>query len=115
YGRKAEQKYDTAVQALKTMKYDAIGYGPDDLRLGPDSLLLAAADADGRFVAANLAVSGWDVSPTSRYRVVERGGYKVGITAVLGKKYADAIGEKEILKKPAAEELSQVVPKLVPE
>jgi len=113
YGWQAEQKYDTAVQALKTMKYDAIGYGPDDLRLGLDSLLLAAADADGRFVAANLALSDWDASPTSRYRIIERGGYKVGVTAVLGQKYADGVGQGMIFKKPAADALSEVIPKLV--
>jgi hypothetical protein len=115
YGWVAEQKYDIAVKALRTMNYEAIGFGPDDLRLGPDALLLASAESEGRFVAANLAISNWDVSPTSRYRVVERGGHRVGITAVLGKKYADGILEREIVKKPAAEALAEVLPKLAAE
>jgi hypothetical protein len=115
YGWQAEQKYETAVQALKVMNYDAIAYGPDDLRLGPNALLLAAAtaDADARFVAANVALTGWDAPPPSRYRVVERGGYKIGITAVLGKRYSTGLAD--VLTKPAAEALAEVMPKFTAE
>jgi hypothetical protein len=115
YGWQAVQKYGTAVKSLKTMNYEAIGFGPDDLRLGPDALLLASAeaDADGRFVAANVAISAWDSPPAARYRVIERGGYKIGITGVLGEKHRKGIAEGDILTKPAAEALAEVMPKLL--
>ncbi len=116
YGWQAEQKYETAVKALTAMDYAAIAYGPDDLRLGPNALLLAgnAEGAVERFVAANVALTAWDEPPPpTRYRVVERGGYKVGITAVLGKKYSAGIAD--ILTKPPADALAAVMPKLAAE
>ncbi len=115
FGWQAEQKYEVAVRSLKVMDYDAIAYGPDDLRLGPNALILAAeaAEANARFVAANVAIDRWESAPPVRYRTVERGGYKVGITAVLGNKYS--AGLAEILTKPAAGALAEVMPKLAAE
>jgi len=112
YGWQATQKYEMSANALKTMGYDAVAFGPDDLRLGVDPLLLAANDNAGRFVAANVALLNFEESPTVRYRVIERGGYKIGVTAVLGKKYQLKVSDDLITIKDPAAALAEVLPKL---
>lgn len=43
FGRQAEVKLQQSVRALKTMGYEAVGFGPDDVRLGVGELLAVAA------------------------------------------------------------------------
>ena len=42
FGRQAEVKLQQTVNALKQMDYQAVGFGPDDLRLGVGELLSVA-------------------------------------------------------------------------
>ena len=58
-GRQSEIKFHTAAAGLAEMKYEAIGFGPDDLRLGVGELIAVAAvdnPADGRFQSANVVL-----------------------------------------------------------
>lgn len=115
FGRQAEIKFQTTAEALKTMNYEAIGFGPDDLRLPTEELVAAVADAEGNespFVSANVALFGFDAELTPRYRVVEREGYRVGITAVLGDRHAESIQKDDIEILTAAEALEAVLPAL---
>ncbi len=112
FGRQAEIKYHATVDALQTMGYDAIGYGPDDLRLPLGELLADAADQRSRFVAANVGLLGFEAGIVPRWRVVQAGGLKIGVTAILGKKLQEGLraGDVELLDPAAA--LREVVPAL---
>lgn len=83
-GRQPEIKFQTTVAGLTDMGYRAIGFGPDDLRLGVGELLaVAAGDAEhpSLFVSANVTLLDPTLMPTTRQ--FDIGGRKVGVTSVL--------------------------------
>jgi hypothetical protein len=115
FGYQAELKYQTAVEGKLKMGYDAIAFGADDLRLPAGDLLAVAAGIDGKqscFVAANVGLLGKPGEITPRSRVIEAGGVKIGVTAVLGKKYQQDIHNDEIEMMEPGAALVEVVPEL---
>ena len=68
------------------MGYSGIGFGPADLRLPAEELVAAVAPVGNEptpFLSANVGLLGLDANITPRFRVVEIGGLRVGITSVL--------------------------------
>ncbi len=104
FGRQAEIKSNFTLDALKTMGYDAIGFGPNDLAMPLDHILATVADESRPFVSANVKIPYLDVP---KFRVVERGGLKIGITAVLGDEATAEVTQTEIVVTPAAEALAE--------
>lgn len=108
FGRQTEIKFGSIVDGLKAMQYAAVGFGPKDLRL-PAEEVVAAVSAVGEtptpFVCANVGLIGFDSGITPLHRVVERGGVRIGITAVLGDAELADIRNDLIATKPAAESL----------
>ena len=106
FGRQAEMKYAATVDALMKMDYQAVGFGPDDLRLSAAELypLLApvAGGATPPFVAANVWLYSQDDKTVPRYVVLEVGGKKVGITSVVGDDYRRKVNNNDVMFKPAA-------------
>lgn len=99
FGRQAELKFHLSVDAMKEMGYDAIALGKSDLRLPGGELLSRVASSPtlpSMFVSANVAVLGFDVGMTTDHRIVEAGGYRVGITSVLGPLWQKDINNSEI-------------------
>jgi len=85
FGRQAEIKFQTTAGGLEEIGYRAVGFGPDDLRLGVGELVAAVATADdpqdGLFVSSNVTLI--DPSLTAQYKVIDQGGRKVGVTSAL--------------------------------
>ena len=83
-GRQAAIKLQTAVKGMEEMDYKAIGFGPDDLKLGASELLSLAAD-DGAgtnpFTTANVEILAPDL--VIPFKKLEAGGHVVGVTTVL--------------------------------
>ncbi len=95
FGRQAELKFQATIDSLYIMDYQAIGFGPDDLRLSTGDLVSAVAGADPDktpFVCANANLLGL----TPKYRIVTVGKRKIGITAVLGKEHLRNLNSDEI-------------------
>ena len=67
----------------KVMKYQAIGFGPGDLKIPTIDLLQAMSDVadEGPFVCANVDLLGAGLQKTSI--IIERAGKKIGITQAL--------------------------------
>ncbi|WP_246114429.1 multiheme c-type cytochrome [Rubripirellula tenax] len=80
FGKQAAIKLQQSVRALDEMKYQAVGFGPDDVRLGVGDLLALAAEEDF-FVSANVVL--FDPEYLPRIRIVEKNGMKIGVTSVL--------------------------------
>ncbi|MFO7902337.1 MAG: multiheme c-type cytochrome [Pirellulaceae bacterium] len=113
FGRQAEIKFQITVEALRTMGYEAIGFGPDDLRLPAPELVGVIAprgNEPSRFVSANVQV--FAPTFTSPYRVVERGGKKIGITAILGKRNRSLINNSDVIMQSAEAGIQEVWPRL---
>jgi len=115
FGRQTEAKFQSIVDGLRAMRYAAVGFGPGDLRLPAEDLVAAVAavgDEPTPFVSANVGLLGLDANITPRFRVVEAGGLKIGITSVLGEKEAERIKSADVEFAPAAAALERVAGEL---
>lgn len=111
FGRQTEAKFQSIVDGLRGMRYSAVGFGPADLRLPAEELVAAVApigDQPSPYVSANVGLLGLDANITPRFRVVEAGGLKIGITTVLGDEEAAKIRNDDIEVVPAARALVSV-------
>ena len=111
FGKQAEIQFAISADALKQMGYGAVGFGPADLRLSAGEVVAAVAGADPKdslFVSANVDLFGL----IPKFRILETGGLKIGITSVLGKEYQEQINNAEVVIEPAAEALGVVMPAL---
>jgi len=115
FGRQTEAKFQSIVDGLRAMKYAAVGFGPGDLRLPAEELVAAVAavgDQPTPFVSANVGLLGLDAGITPKYRVVEAGGLKIGITSVVGDDEVARIKNADIECAPAAEGLAKAAAEL---
>ncbi len=110
-GRQSEIKFQTTVDALRQMGYQGIALGADDLRLSVGELVAVVASVEGRespFVAADLQI----FDSIADHRIVEAGGLKLGITAVLGSRERQGIVGDEVEVKNQKTALEQTLKKL---
>jgi hypothetical protein len=82
-------KYKYALGALIDLGYQALTFGVKDLHLSSDPLLYAIANIEGDnpLVSANLDFFGM----AKPFRIIEAGGKKIGVTAVLGPGYKEEL------------------------
>ncbi|MCA9174343.1 MAG: hypothetical protein KDB14_07645 [Planctomycetales bacterium] len=82
-GPQAESKFKWTTEALFKLDYKAVTYGADDLMLSSGELafpMLNSPESPYPFICSNVSV----ISSTPTHRVLEAGGLRIGITAVLG-------------------------------
>jgi hypothetical protein len=111
FGKQAEVQFGICAEALRTMRYSAVGFGPSDLRLSAGEVAAVVAGdqpGSGIFVSANVDLFG--LAPKTR--IVEAGGMKLGITSVLGDEYRRQVNNTELQMVPAKEALAGVVGQL---
>ena len=117
FGRQEELKFFSMIVPgmVDQMKYDAIGIGPNDLRLPADSLLACTTnspDIPSVFTSANVGVYGFDPMLTAPYRVIDKHGIRIGVTSIIGKSWQTNISNSDILLDDPIKRLRLVVPKL---
>jgi hypothetical protein len=108
YGAQAELKFRTAADAIAAMPYFGVAFGDDDLRLSVDALLSVCDEDNPLFLSANASVLG--VSAT--HRIVEVGGVKIGVTAVVGEMERQRVNSEEIEQQSTSAGLTKVWPML---
>ncbi|MGB9688297.1 multiheme c-type cytochrome [Thermogutta sp.] len=116
FGKQTEVKFQVTVDALRVIGYDAINLGHNDLRL-PAPLLLSVVAPVGQkqseFVSANVALFDFSADQwMARYRIVEAGRKRVGITSVLGKSFQQEIRNPDLAFRDPEEALAKIVPQL---
>jgi hypothetical protein len=85
YGKQSEIKFARTADALRKMGYKAVAFGADDLKLTPGDMLAVTNPPEEKqsiFTSANVALIDRGLTPT--FQIVEAGGKKIGIVAVLG-------------------------------
>ena len=113
FGMQAEMKFSYAIKAFDQIGYRAVGLGSNDLRLDVLSLVINIDEADNPFVSANVGIAGFDSGFTKRYKTVEAGGVKIGVTAVLGQQHLARLkNSDELTLLEPAEALKQVLSEL---
>jgi hypothetical protein len=112
-GVQAEIKFDFSLRALTKMDYAAVGLGGDDLRLDLLPIVINLDQKTNSLVSANVGIVDFDSGFTKRFRVVEAGGMKIGVTSVLGKKeIARFQNVSEIKLVDPEQALNQVLPEM---
>lgn len=109
FGRQAEIKFQATVTGLKEMGYEAVGFGPDDIRLGVGELLsVAASDADNpaMFVSANVTLLDPELMPSVKR--IEKGGRTILVSSVLDPDSLDTDSGDEITVAPVGEALQKL-------
>lgn len=93
FGRQANLKLSTTYQCLgEDLKYSVVGLGPNDLKLPTIELMQAMTNSgipNDDFVCCNVTV--FDPDFTSKYKVLESGGKKIGLTMLLGEEYFQSL------------------------
>lgn len=85
-GEQATLKTEFAYQSLMKMGYDVVGFGENDLKLDLLQMVINFDEAKNPLVSGNVGIVSFDSGFTKRYKIIERGGMRIGITTVLGKK-----------------------------
>ena len=111
FGRQTEMKFHTLLEGKVKMGYDAIAFGADDLRLPAAEFVSLPAEINP-FVSANVGLFDFDSGIPAQFRVIEAGGMKVGVTAVLGKTYQKEIHSEDLKMADPETALAKIVPKL---
>lgn len=113
FGQQAQIKLERALDALLTLDYVGVGFGAPDLRQDLLGILINFDEGKNPMTSANVGVFGFDEYFSRRFRVVERGGIRVGFTTVLGKQQIARLGKlTDIDLLDPAEALAQVVPQI---
>ncbi|MFV2070216.1 MAG: multiheme c-type cytochrome, partial [Pirellulales bacterium] len=115
YGPQAEIKFRMAVESLAQIGYQAIGFGPQDLRLSVPQIVFVLSNLPNEkspFVSANVGLFDFDSGFVDRWRTVTVGKRRVGVTTVLGEKYQQRINNDDLVMKSPSEALAEVVPAL---
>ena len=84
-GVQPELKFDFSLRALAKLGYEAVGFGPNDLRMDLLPIVINLDEPSKLLVSANVGIADFDEGMTRRYKIVEAGGMKIGVTSVLGK------------------------------
>lgn len=114
FGPQEQIKLAKILEGLNTMDYQAVGFGDKELKL--DMFSEAANLEPNPLVSANVVLVDAELGYTRPYRVIEKNGFKVGVTSVLGKQGIAAI---ESMTDPVTvspeEGIAQVLPQLLAE
>ena len=114
-GRQAELKFHLSVDAMQEMGYQAIALGKSELRLPAGELLSRVAssdDAPSPFLSANVAIFGFATGMTTDHRIVEAGGVRIGITAILGELWQREISTTDVEVAAPGLKLREILPKM---
>jgi Cytochrome c554 and c-prime len=115
FGLQPQIQFETTIKAFEQMKYKAVTFGVDDLKLSGLKLIETAGTEDAKkpreMISANAVVL--DRSFWPQYKIIEVGKRKIGITGYLGDEFADEFKlNSELMIEKAEAALKLVVAKL---
>ena len=108
FGKQQELKFARTIQGLRTMGYRGLTLGIEDLKLPAGEILAAISNAEGKVTdvaSANVGLFDYDLQP--RYLVLEAGGKKIGVTAVLGEKHEAKLQSGDLVHQPPLKALKE--------
>ena len=115
FGKQAEMKFQIITEGMQKIGYDAIALGLSELKLPAGELVSVAAGADGKpgpFVSANVGLFGFAAGVTPKLKIIEAGGRKIGVTAVLGQTWRKTLHNDEVETADPEQALTAVLPEL---
>ncbi|HUE70870.1 MAG TPA: multiheme c-type cytochrome [Pirellulaceae bacterium] len=112
YGPQPVIKFQRTSEALRSMEYRAVAFGPDDLLLPATELLSSISPPEGGsiFTSANVEIISRDLTPA--WQVFQAGGKKIGVVAILGDSLRQKLQGDEVTFTPAADALKAALEKV---
>lgn len=110
-GKQAELKFQFTQSAIAEMDYQAVTFGPADLKLSAGDLAATTSDVGdvtSPYCCANVSVYGL----TAKHRVIEKAGLRIGVTGVLGTAEAKKLEKTQLDAMSPEKGLAEVVPQL---
>jgi len=117
-GIQPEVKFQKTYEALwQKMKYDVIGFGPDDMKLGAiqivqrminnrqEANLAQGIPKKNPYTCANVGIHGMNES----FQIIQRGNKRIGVTHVMGDEHLDSIQQAGVTTLPTAKALPKVI------
>jgi hypothetical protein len=112
-GPQSQIKLQRAIESLITIGYSAIGLGTPELGMDLLSVAINLDPENNPLTSANVGLVDFNSGFTSRFKVVEAGGKKFGITSVLGKtEVAQVKNVSDVVTLDPDQALTEVVPTL---
>ena len=109
FGPQAELQFQMTADALEKMGYRAIGLGHEDLLLSEIlGVVASSSDTPGPFLSANVAVQDREYMP--RQLLVEVGGRRIGVIAVLGDNLRKKVTSPDVIQESVDEGMKKVMP-----
>ena len=113
FGTQPKIKLRNSIEALSQIGYHAVGLSDNDLRFELLSIAVNLNQEQNPLMSANVGIVDFDAGFSQRYRIIEEGGLKIGITAVLGERERKLLpASDELVSEPAEQALARVVPEL---
>ena len=115
FGKQAELKFQNMIEGKRQMGYDAIAFGATDLKLPAGELLSMAAPADGKpstFVSANVGLFDFATEVMPKFKIIDRPGAKLAVTAIVGKQAQKQIHNDEIVFADPEKALKDILPEM---
>lgn len=109
-GQQASIKFEKSASALSKMEYQAVGFGPSDMRLSATDLIsvtYAESPEDAMYVSANIVLIDPSFLPT--YKVIRQGEWAIGLTSILDPDALDAPVSSDITINPMKESAAKVL------
>jgi Cytochrome c554 and c-prime len=111
-GVQAGLKVDFTYRALMKMGYEAVGFGENDLKMDLMWMIINLEPASANpLVSANVAIGDFESGNSQRYKIVNQGGMRIGITTVLGKKEISRVKNSDL----TLLEPNQAIPEILAE
>ncbi len=85
FGAQAEIKFRFGLDSLIELGYEAVALGSSDLRMDLLPVVINWDESKNPLVSANVGILDFESGFTRRYKIIEKGGMRIGVTSVLGK------------------------------
>ena len=85
-GVQAALKVEFSYLALIAMGYEVVGFGENDLKLDLTPIVINLVEESNPLVSANVAIGDFDSGLSKRYKIISKGGMRIGITTIVGEK-----------------------------
>ena len=109
FGRQPELKFNLTSELLTTMEYQAVGLGPEDLKLPAGELFAVAAVDDNQqslFISSNVAIL--DREFTRRFQLVETKNHRIAVASVIQDDWLKSLFSDDLVIEEAKQSLKQV-------
>lgn len=108
--KQAAIKFEKSTDALKQMKYQAVGFGPGDMRLSSGDLIaytLADSPEDAMYLSGNMVL--FDPSFLPTHKIVKQAEWNVGLTSILDPDALESPVDSEVTIQPIKEATARVL------